>query len=99
MDKDNICNLDVALVENVIAATRSFLEAAGVGDGEVSSDGSCSVVVVADPVVVAAAAVQVALHCVPLVGNVFFNVIPTNNLMALILFVLVLKSGKWHSLI
>ncbi len=76
MNKDDICNLDIALVENVIAATGGFLKAAGVRDREVSSNGSCSVVVVADPVVVAAAAVQVALHCVPLVGDVFFNVIP-----------------------
>ncbi len=76
MNEDDVGNLDVALVENVIAATRRFLEAAGVGDGEVSSDGSCSVVIVANPVVVAAAAVQVALHCVPLVGDVFFNVVP-----------------------
>lgn len=76
MNENLVCNLNFAHVEDVVSAPFHMLEATGVRNREVCSDRSCPVVVVPDPVVVAAAAVQVALHCVPLVGDVFFNVIP-----------------------
>jgi hypothetical protein len=77
---DVVGNFDVTLVEDVIAATLNVFKAAGVGDREVLSDGGHTVVLVADLVVVAAAAVHVVLHGIPLCGDVNFHSISVDNL-------------------
>ena len=75
MDEDLVCDLDVAQVEQVLAAALDLLEAAGVRNREVATDWRVPVVVVPDSVVVAAAAVQVPLHRVPLVCYVAVDAI------------------------
>ncbi len=73
MNIDVVGNFDVTLVKDVIAATLNVFKAAGVRDREVLSDGGHTVVLVADLVVVAATAVHVVLHGVPLCCDVNFN--------------------------
>ena len=63
-------------MEDVATAAVVWFEAAGVRDWEVTSDGSGAVVVVADEVVVASAAMQVALHGVPFGGDVDVDAVP-----------------------
>ena len=76
MNKDDVGNLDIALVENVVSASRRWLKAAGIRDWEVASDWGCPVVVVANAVVVATTAVKVALHGIPLSSDVAVNAVP-----------------------
>ncbi len=101
MNIDVVGNFNITLVEDVIAATLDVFEAAGVRDGEVLSDGGHTVVLVANLVVVAAAAVHVVLHGIPLCGDVNFNSIPINNkqsIFVLFIFVMGSKSRKlWES--
>jgi hypothetical protein len=75
---DVVGNFDVTLVEDVIAATLDVLKAARVGHGEVLTNGGHTVVLVANLVVVAATAVHVVLHGIPLCGDVNFNSIPVS---------------------
>jgi hypothetical protein len=70
VNKNFVCNLNFAHVEDVASAAFHMLEATGVRNREVCSDRCCPVIVVPDSVVVAAAAVKVALHRVPLGGDV-----------------------------
>jgi hypothetical protein len=70
VNENLVCNLNFTHVEDVVSAPFHMLEATGVRNREVCSDRSCPVIVVPDPVVVAAAAVKVALHRVPLGSDV-----------------------------
>ena len=63
-------------MENVAAAALVGLEAAGVRHREVATDRGGPVVVVADEVVVASAAVEVPLHGVPLGRDVGVDAVP-----------------------
>ena len=76
MSEDDVGNLDIALVEDLVAAAFVVLKAAGVRDREVATDGSATVVLVADHVVVAATAVKISLHGVPLGSDVDLDAIP-----------------------
>jgi len=67
--KDLVTDLVGAHREDSSSTALVDLVAAGVGDGEVGSDGGTPVVVVADQVVVAAAAVEVSLELVPFGGD------------------------------
>ena len=75
MSEDDVGNLDIALVEDLVAAAFVVLEAAGVRDREVATDGSATVVLVADHVVVATAAVKVPLHGIPFSSDVQLNAV------------------------
>jgi hypothetical protein len=75
MSKDDVGNFDIALVEDLIAAPFNILKAAGVGDREVSANGCATVVLIADHVVVATAAVKISLHGIPFCSDVNFNAI------------------------
>ena len=79
MNKNLIRDFGFAHVEDLAAAAFNLLEAARVRNWKVCSDGSRPVVVVADPVVVAAAAVEVALHGVPFGGDVAVIAVPSLN--------------------
>jgi hypothetical protein len=93
-------NFNVTLVEDVIAATFDVFEAAGVRDGEVLTNGGHTVVLVANLVVVATAAVHVVLHGVPLCGDVNFNSIPVSikkiNFRFIYFVMGYLKFGKFY---
>ena len=76
MNKNDICYFNITLVEDMVATSGYRLEATRVRNGEVATDGCSPVVIVANAVVVAATAVKVALHGVPLSSDVAINPVP-----------------------
>lgn len=70
VNEDDVGDLNIAFVENVVAASWSWFKAARIRHWEVATDGGCPVVIVADAVVVASTAVKVALHGIPLCSDV-----------------------------